>query len=183
MQQGASEYDATPFHQLSNINTSQGERGLVGIALDPNYASNNYYYLFYTANSPLRDRVSQFTAAGNTTVAGSEVVIWQDNLDADFFHHGGAVGFGPDGKLYIATGDQTDTSAGANHVSQRLNSYRGIMLRLNADGSVPADNPFNDGAGPNLGSYLGARITKSVPLLCRFDQRRYVYLRCGRKSG
>ena len=60
VQQGASEYDATPFHQLSNINTSQGERGLVGIALDPNYASNNYYYLFYTANSPLRDRVSRF---------------------------------------------------------------------------------------------------------------------------
>ncbi len=150
VQPGATQVDATPLLTLANINTDQGERGLVGITLDPNFATNGYFYIFYTANSPLRDRVSRFTASGNTTVPGSELVVWQDNVDSGFWHHGGNVAFGPDGKLYISTGDHYDQTAGSNHVSQRLDSYHGKILRINSDGTIPTDNPFYDGAGPNL---------------------------------
>ena len=95
VQPGATQVDATPLLTVANINTDQGERGLVGMTLDPNFAANGYYYIFYTANSPLRDRVSRFTASGNTTVPGSEVVVWQDNVDAGYWHHAGNVGFWP----------------------------------------------------------------------------------------
>ena len=150
VQPGLTQVNATPFLTLSNINTAQGERGLVGITLDPDFATNGYYYVFYTADSPLRDRISRFTASGNGTVAGSEVVIWQDNVNAGFWHHGGTIAFGPDGKLYASTGDHFDQTAGANHVSQKLTSYHGKILRLNKDGTIPTDNPFYDGNGPNL---------------------------------
>src|SRR5690349_6487516 len=72
VQPGAAQIDPTPFLTITNINVIDGERGLVGIVLDPAFATNGYYYVFYTANSPLRDRVSRFTANGNTTVANSE---------------------------------------------------------------------------------------------------------------
>jgi len=142
VQPGAAQVDAMPLLTLTNINTDQGERGLVGITLDPNFATNGYYYIFYTANSPLRDRVSRFTASGGTTVPGSELVVWQDNVDSGYWHHGGDVAFGPDGKLYISTGDHFDQTAGTAHVSQRLDSYHGKILRVNSDGTVPTDNPF-----------------------------------------
>src|SRR5512139_547228 len=137
VQPGAAQVDATPLLTLTNINTDQGERGLVGITLDPNFAANGYYFIFYTANSPLRDRVSRFTASGNTTVPGSEVAIWQDNVDAAFWHHAGTVAFGLDGKLYISTGDHFDGNSGPAHASQRLDSYHGKILRVNSDGTVP----------------------------------------------
>src|SRR5512139_1403324 len=91
VQRGTAQVDTTPLLKLTNINTDQGERGLVGITLDPNFATNGYFYIFYTANLPLRDRVSRFTASGNTTVPGSEFVVWQDSVDAGFWHHGGDV--------------------------------------------------------------------------------------------
>ncbi len=141
---------STPVLQLTNINTDEGERGLDGFTVDPNFATNGYIYIFYTANSPLRDRVSRFTMTGNTASLASELVVWEDNVEAFFWHHGGTVAFGPDGKIYISTGDQFDQTAGSGHVSQRLDSYHGKILRLNADGTVPSDNPFFDGAGPNL---------------------------------
>jgi len=150
VQSGASTFDTTPFMTLTNINIDEGERGLSGITLDPNFSSNGHFYLFYTANSPLRDRVSRFTATGNTASLGSELIVWQDNVDAFFWHHGGSVAFGPDGKLYISVGDHFDDGSGSSHASQRLNSYHGKILRINADGTVPADNPFHDGAGANL---------------------------------
>lgn len=149
-QPGSTQLDTTPVLTLTNINTEQGERGLVGITKDPQFSENGYIYVFYTANSPLRDRVSRFTMTGNTASLSSEVVLWQDNVTAEFWHHGGTVAFGPDGKLYISTGDGFDTSSGSNHVSQRLNSYHGKILRINSDGTVPIDNPFYDGSGPNL---------------------------------
>ncbi len=145
VQPGAVSVDAQPLLQLTNINTANGERGLVGIALDPVFASNGYYYVFYTANSPLVDRVSRFTATGNTTVPASEFVVWEDNVTAGSFHHGGTVAFGPDGLVYVSTGDHFSAAD-----SQSLQSYHGKILRLRPDGTVPGDNPFIDGAGPNL---------------------------------
>jgi len=122
-----------------------GNGGSFDLVLDPNFGTNGFLYVFYTANAPLRDTVSRFTASGNAAVPGSEVVIWQDTVAAGQFHHGGALEFGPDGRLYIATGDHFSASD-----AQSLTSYHGKILRLNADGSIPTDNPFFDGAGPNL---------------------------------
>ena len=127
----------TPFLTLTV--SSVGERGLLGIAFDPNFASNQFVYVYYTATTPaIHNRISRFTANGDVAVAGSEVVIFDlDNLSSATNHNGGALSFGPDGKLYAAVGENAN---GAN--AQSLNNVLGKMLRLNADGSIPTDNPF-----------------------------------------
>ena len=163
-QPGATQVDPTPLLQLTNINISGGERGLVGLALDPGFASNGFYYVFYTAASPLRDRVSRFTANGNTAVPGSELGVWEDIETAADYHHGGAVEIGPDGLLYVSTGD----FFGSGQESQLLTSYRGKILRIGTDGSVPTDNPFFDGGGPNLDP-VWARGLRN-PFRMSFDQ-------------
>ncbi len=115
-----------------------GERGLLGIALDPDFAANGHLYLYYTtAQGGVHNRISRFTATGDVVAPGSEVVLVDlPNLPA-IFHQGGAMHFGPDGKLYVAVGDGTQTSA-----PQSLTSPFGKILRLNRDGSIPTDNPF-----------------------------------------
>jgi glucose/arabinose dehydrogenase/PKD repeat protein len=141
--------DPTLFLQLTNVGSAGVQQGIYDIVLDPNFADNHFYYVFYTAASPNRDRLSRFTAnATNTgTVAGSEVVLYQDPQDASSEHHGGAVNFGNDGKLYFTTGEHFDSAA-----AQLLSSPRGKLHRINSDGTVPTDNPFYDGTGPNVDS-------------------------------
>jgi glucose/arabinose dehydrogenase len=119
--------------------SSSGERGLLGIAFDPAFASNQWVYVYYTATTPaIHNRVSRFTASGDTAVAGSETVILDlDNLSGATNHNGGAMHFGPDGKLYIAVGENANS---AN--SQTLGNLLGKILRINKDGSIPTDNPF-----------------------------------------
>ena len=119
--------------------SSIGERGLLGIAFDPGFATNNYLYLYYTATTPaIHNRVSRFTANGDTAVPGSEVILLDlDNLSGASNHNGGALHFGPDGKLYIAVGE----NANGNN-SQTLLNLLGKILRINADGTIPIDNPF-----------------------------------------
>ena len=146
VQPGASQADPVPFLQL-DYSEMIGEQGLMDIALDPAFDQNGYYYVFYTRGFPgsqNHNRVSRFTASGNGTVPGSESVLWQDDQVALFEHHGGALGFGPDGKLYVSTGDQF-----ADYDAQSLSNYRGKILRINSNGSIPSDNPFIDGSGPN----------------------------------
>ena len=150
VQPGASSIDATPVLQLINVInedvTVGGERGLVNVIADPNFAGNGFIYVFYTAGSPQRDRVSRFTMTGNTASLASELVVWQGVADSNHTdHHGGGIAFGADGKLYIATGDNGDPPS-----CQPLNTDHGKLLRINPDGTVPTDNPFFDGAGPNI---------------------------------
>ena len=130
----------TPFITL-NVNSS-GERGLLGVTFDPNYATNRFVYVYYTAITPtIHNRVSRFTAnAANedVAVASSEVVLFDLETLGATNHNGGAIHFGPDGKLYIAVGENAVSSN-----SQSLANRLGKILRINSDGSIPADNPTN----------------------------------------
>ena len=130
---------STPAITLS-VNSS-GERGLLGIAFDPNFTTNNFIYLYYTLSSASNNRISRFTMSGNTIVAGSEsVVLNLDPLSGATNHNGGTIMFGPDGKLYVGIGENANSTN-----SQNLDTYHGKILRINSDGSVPAGNPFVGG--------------------------------------
>lgn len=131
---------STPFLTLS-VNSS-GERGLLGVAFDPNFASNSFIYVYYTTSgSPIHNRVSRFTASGgnpDVVAAGSEVQLLNlPSLSSATNHNGGAIHFGTDGKLYISVGDNAN-SANSNPLTTTL----GKFLRINADGTIPSDNPF-----------------------------------------
>lgn len=128
---------STPFLTV-NVDKA-GERGLIGVVVDPAFATNGYVYVYYTATTPTtHNRVSRFTAAGDQALAGSETVLLDLNdLSAATNHNGGGMHFGPDGKLYVGIGDNAN---GDN--SQSFTTLLGKLLRLNPDGSVPADNPF-----------------------------------------
>jgi glucose/arabinose dehydrogenase/PKD repeat protein len=149
LQPGETQPDAQLFLQLTNVGSAGVQQGIMDIVLDPDFASNRFYYVFYTAGTPNRDRLSRFTAnaPATGTVAGSEVVLYQDPLDASAEHHGGALNFGNDGKLYFTTGEHFIPAS-----AQSLTNPRGKIHRINKDGTVPTDNPFYDGAGPNIDS-------------------------------
>jgi glucose/arabinose dehydrogenase len=118
---------------------SSGERGLLGVAFDPNFPTNQFVYVYYTATTPtVHNRVSRFTASGDVAVPGSEAIILELNpLSGATNHNGGGIHFGLDGKLYIGVGENAN---GAN--AQTLTNLLGKMLRINPDGSIPSDNPF-----------------------------------------
>ncbi|MBA2432756.1 MAG: PQQ-dependent sugar dehydrogenase [Chthoniobacterales bacterium] len=126
----------TPFMTLT-VN-STGERGLLGIAFDPDFATNQYLYVYYTNPSPLRNRISRFTANGDVVLAGSEVMLVELDALSASNHNGGAIHFGPDGKLYAAVGDNAVSSN-----SQSVNTRHGKMLRYNTNGTIPEDNPLS----------------------------------------
>jgi glucose/arabinose dehydrogenase/regulation of enolase protein 1 (concanavalin A-like superfamily) len=115
---------------------NEDERGLLGIEPDPDFAQNGYLYVSYTSASN-HDRLSRITMTGNTVDPASEVVLFESDQPGGVFHHGGEIRFGPDGKIYWAMGMNT-----YNLNSQILSNAHGKILRLNKDGSAPADNPF-----------------------------------------
>lgn len=119
------------------------ERGLLGITLDPDFATNNYMYIFYTTpDAPVHSRVVRYTLNGNVAdMSSAQTIKDLDNLSSAHNHNGGALHFGPDGKLYIATGENATSSN-----SQNLDNTHGKILRLNPDGSIPGDNPFPTGS-------------------------------------
>jgi glucose/arabinose dehydrogenase len=119
---------------IGNINVNQiGESGLLGIVVDPNFTENKYVYIYYTAQNG--NKVSRFTL--NEKLENETTII--DNIPSAQIHDGGRIKFGPDGKLYITTGDATNRPE-----AQNTNSLSGKILRLNKDGSVPSDNPFGN---------------------------------------
>ncbi|MCG6870474.1 MAG: PQQ-dependent sugar dehydrogenase, partial [Gammaproteobacteria bacterium] len=135
---------------ITDIN-SDDERGLLDIALDPNFSSNNYFYLYYVNGSTNRARVSRFQHVENSGGTssrgnlGSEQIIWEDNVDAiGCCHLGGSIVFGPDGKLYFVIGDKFE-----NNISQDLTKTGGKVYRLNKDGTIPSDNPDFSAIEPN----------------------------------
>jgi glucose/arabinose dehydrogenase len=144
----------TPF--LTVTVSSSGERGLLGVAFDPQFATNQFVYVYYTATTPtIHNRISRFTANGDVAVPGSEFILLElDTLSSATNHNGGALAFGPDGKLYAAVGENAN---GAN--AQTLSNLLGKILRLNKDGTIPNDNPFlGTATGRNQAIYaLGLR--------------------------
>jgi len=126
----------------------RGESGLMGLVLHPQFAANHLLYLAYAYNSNGQQvRVARYreTPAG---FVDRKVII--ESIPAAQFHAGCRLRFGPDGKLYITTGDATD-----RQIAQQLNSLGGKTLRLNDDGSVPSDNPFvgKSDARPEIWTY------------------------------
>jgi len=145
---------AAPF--LTVTVDSNGERGLLGVAFDPNFVSNQLIYVYYTATTPtIHNRISRFTAAGDVAMAGSETIVMDlPSLSTATNHNGGAIHFGPDGTLFVAVGDNAN---GAN--AQTLNTRLGKILRITSTGGIPADNPFfNQATGDNRSIWaLGVR--------------------------
>ena len=127
----------TPF--LTVPVDATGERGLIGVTVDPAFATNGFVYVYYTATAPNpHNRISRFTASGDLALPGSERTLLDlDDLSEANNHNGGALHFGPDGKLYAGVGENAN---GSN--AQSLTNLLGKLLRLNPDGSVPTDNPL-----------------------------------------
>jgi aldose sugar dehydrogenase len=122
---------------VAYINVMQnGESGLLGLALHPNFTENHLLYVYhtYSNDSAVLNQVLMLTENDNKIVE-SKVII--DNIPASDRNDGGRIKFGPDGKLYIATGD-----ARQPELAQDARSLAGKILRLNPDGSIPKDNPF-----------------------------------------
>lgn len=114
----------------------QGEDGLLGIALDPNFSQNHYIYVMhsYQQNNQIFNRVVRLVE-NNDTATLDQILI--DEIPGSVVHDGGRIKIGPDQKLYITTGD-----SGRTLLAQDLISLAGKILRINLDGTIPEDNPF-----------------------------------------
>ncbi|MDP2954650.1 MAG: PQQ-dependent sugar dehydrogenase [Chloroflexota bacterium] len=133
-----------PFARLPVA--AEAEAGLLGLALSPDFQNNGYVYAYYTyrgVDGRLWNRVVRLKDRGNR---GEEPAVLLDGIPGAGIHDGGRLRFGPDGKLYITTGD-----AASSQLSQDRASLAGKVLRLNPDGSIPPDNPFSGSPVFSLG--------------------------------
>jgi glucose/arabinose dehydrogenase len=119
---------------VPNVRSTDGEGGLTGLAVAPTFATDHWVYLMHT--SPTDNRIVRIQLVDDALRPDTEQVLVKGIL-RNKFHDGGRLRFGPDGKLYAATGDAQN---GDN--AQNRDGLNGKILRLNPDGSVPADNPF-----------------------------------------
>lgn len=157
------ELKLSPFFKapVDNFTDKNWEQGLLGLAFDPNYADNKYFYVNYTGEGGTT-HVSRFTATtpDKADLRSEEVII---TIDQPFGNHnGGGIAFGPDGMLYIGMGDGGAANDPYKH-GQNLDTLLGAMLRIDVSGkpdegkayAIPDDNPFVDteGARPEIWSY------------------------------
>jgi glucose/arabinose dehydrogenase len=141
------------FYDLSDSTNSDGERGVLGISLDPSFATNHYVYIYYNhrKSGDERVRLVRFTEAAN--VGTNPLMIFDldvaNNIQGN--HVGGNLHFRPSepGKIYFTLGDLggNQTNPTANFANKLTNPY-GKILRINKDGTIPTDNPFYDNGDP-----------------------------------
>lgn len=125
---------AQPFVDLPSEAT--GDRGLIGVAFDPDYGVSNHYVYFYYTGHDLLNHLVRFNASEDVATDGP-YELFRTSSPSQLLHVGGSIRFGPDGKLYFAVGDNGDGA-----LAQRLDNPHGKILRINKDGSIPEDNPF-----------------------------------------
>lgn len=126
----------SPYARVTNT-LSRGEGGLMGIAVHPGYPNPRWVYLVYTyrADGRVYNRVSRFTDTGSSLSEERPIVT---RIPSSSVHNGGIIRFGPDGMLYVGTGD-----AGNSELAQDRSSLAGKILRVTPEGGVPGDNPFS----------------------------------------
>ena len=138
----------TPFLDIRSRVNNTGERGMLSMAFDPQYATNGYLYVYYT------DLTSALVVERFNSVAGSNVVTGSGGIvisipHGSIDHHGGLIVFGLDGMLYLAPGDG-GCCGDPNNNAQNLNLLLGKMLRIDVRSlpyTIPAGNPFAGGVG------------------------------------
>lgn len=133
-----------PIFVFKDVST-KSEEGLMGMVLDPNFEKNNYIYacVAYPKKEDLFDKVVRLREDDKSFVADKTLI---DEIPAAQFHAGCRLRFGPDGYLYITTGDATD-----KRIAQDTNSLGGKILRIVKDGSIPSDNPYQNSPIYSLG--------------------------------
>jgi len=114
------------------------EAGLLGLTLHPNFTQNHLFYVYFTYSNDtgLFNRVLMLEENKNKIIDSRTIL---DGIPGSEFRDGGRIKFGPDGKLYVSTGDTS-----IPELSQDLNSLAGKILRINEDGTIPQDNPFSN---------------------------------------
>ncbi len=134
------------FATLPSVST--GDRGLIGVAFDPNYATNHFVYFYYT-NTDLFNYIVRFDASSDVATS-SPIEIYHTTIASNQLHVGGTIQFGPDGMLYLSVGDNGNAPN-----AQSLANPFGKILRMKKDGTIPADNPFvgQSGANPYIWAY------------------------------
>lgn len=123
---------------ILSLDVAGGEGGLLGVALDPNFQQNHYVYLYYTYEEffQTKNKVVRYIEKNNSL---TEDLVLIEPFTGASYHDGGRLKFGPDGKLYITTGD-----AGIPELSQDEKNISGKILRINSDGTIPDDNPLTN---------------------------------------
>ena len=149
----------TPVLDITGTVQTVGECGLLGMAFDPNYTSNKYVYLHYSAGSPIETRIVRYTMNGAGTTLSSPFPIFSFQQPPTTNHKGGAINFGSDGMLYIMTGDGGGGND-PNNYAQTPTSFLGKILRIDVTGddfpgdanqnyAIPPSNPWASAAGVN----------------------------------
>lgn len=136
-----------PLSKIDGSRETGGEGGLMGLALHPNFKENNWMYLSFTNTEPDDVRIVRYTVSGNS-LTSPKVIL--SGIESGRNHVGCALAFGPDGKLYITTGEKYERD-----LAQDMGSLNGKTLRVNDDGTVPSDNPFvnKQGVRPEIYSF------------------------------
>lgn len=150
------------FYDLTSVVDSDFERGLLGIAVDPNFTTNHYVYAYYTyrnsAQTDFRIRVVRFTEVSNVGTAPTLIFDHQYATSSSTYpgnHFGGIIRFRPSqpDKLYIEIGDLAYNQGNPTlNYANKLDKPYGKILRINSDGTIPTDNPYYDDGNPATGN-------------------------------